>query len=98
MGALDVAAVSCGFIQTIVHARDVPRRDSMSVGLIYAVASTEAQRKSAPLIHILCRMTASLRATAITARRWPRVLASRIPQTFSDDQAAVRVIKAWAAV
>jgi len=32
---------------------------------------TRAARKSVPSTHIRCRITASLRATAMTARRWP---------------------------
>jgi len=43
-------------------------------------------------------MTASFLATAITARRCPRVLANFIPQAFNGDHLLLRVSKALAAV
>jgi len=43
-------------------------------------------------------MTASFLATAMTARRWPRVLANFIPHALSGDQRELLVSKALAAV
>ncbi len=48
--------------------------------------------------HSRCRMTASFLATAMTARRWPRVLTNSIAQALSDDPRLLRVSKALAAV
>lgn len=58
-------------------------------GSYHAVASIEPQRKSEPSIHILRRITARLRATATTARRCPRLFASRMPQALSVRQEAL---------
>ena len=88
------AADICGFI---LNPRPHVQRRLFSAELSssgHAVASIRVARKSVSLIHIRCRITASLRATAITARRWPRVFARRSPQAFSTDQASLRVIKA----
>ena len=41
------------------------------------------KRNSVPSNHIRCMMTASLRATAVTARLWPRRAAIRTPQAFT---------------
>src|SRR5687767_1783990 len=51
----------------------------------HACEGTGPQRNSDPSSHMRCRITASLRATAMTARRWPRVLARRTPQDFNED-------------
>lgn len=69
LGRAECAAVIYGFIQTLVHAVDASAKESVLDCLGHAMASTEPQRKSVPLIHILCRITASFRASAITARR-----------------------------
>jgi len=58
---------------------------------LYAGVAAASQRNSEPSTHMRCRITASLRATAITARLWPRVLASRTPHALSADHCAVRV-------
>jgi len=63
----------------------------------HAGVATAPQRNSDPSIHMRCRITASLRATAMTARRWPRVLARRTPQAFNVDHWALRVSSEWAA-
>jgi hypothetical protein len=49
------------------------------------------QLNSVPSIHMRCRMTASLRATATLAFRSPFRLASLIPQAFSADHFGTRV-------
>lgn len=68
-----------------------------TAGLCHALASSAPHGNSEPSIHILCRMTASFRATAITARRWPRVFASRMPHALSEYQALLRVTNECAA-
>jgi hypothetical protein len=73
-----------------IRPHEVRSRSSSTVLLIHAVAFVGPCRKSFPPIHILCRITAGLRATAVTARRWSFVFASRNPQTFSDDHSAER--------
>ena len=84
------------------HPGHRPRRD-VPVGvrdvacLVHATASSEPQRNSVPSIHMRCKMTASFRATAITARRRPRVLASRTPQALSEHHRLLRVTNACAA-
>ncbi|CAB3744651.1 hypothetical protein LMG27174_07220 [Paraburkholderia rhynchosiae] len=78
--------------------RTLPVGSMLVSGLHHAVASIEPQRKSDPSIHILCRMTASLRATATTARRCPRLFSSRLPHALSVHQEALRETSAWAAV
>jgi hypothetical protein len=55
------------------------------------------QRKSVPSRHIRCMMTASLRASATIARRWPRRFATAIAQAFSQDHFATRVSNTCAA-
>jgi hypothetical protein len=57
----------------------------------YAIASFLDQLNSVLSIHIRCRMTASLRATATLALRSPLRLASLIPQAFSADHFGTRV-------
>ena len=66
--------------------------------LFHDLAPSVLQWNGTSSSHIRCRMTASLRATAITALRWPRVLALCIPQAFNDDHLEERVIRALAAV
>ena len=78
--------------------RTLPVGSVLVSGLHHAVASIEPQRKSVPSIHILCRMTASLRATATTARRCPRLFSSRLPQALSVHHEALRETSACAAV
>jgi hypothetical protein len=63
----------------------------------HACVGAGPQRNSDPSIHMRCRITASLRATAMTARRWPRVLARRTPQAFNEDHCALRVSSECAA-
>ena len=48
-----------------------------------AGAALAAKRNSLPSSHIRCMTTASLRATATTARLWPRFLAIFSPQAFT---------------
>jgi hypothetical protein len=80
------------------HHRQRPGRDVRSraerellLSNLYAVASFADQRKSVPSIHMRCRMTASLRATATLALRMPMRLATRMPQAFSADHFWTRV-------
>src|ERR1700730_998886 len=62
------------------------------VSLSYdAVASFLDQLNSVSSIHIRCRMTASLRATATFALRSPLRLASLIPHALSADHFGTRV-------
>ena len=60
----------------------------------HAFAPSVPQRNSSPLIHMRCRMTASLRATATTALRRPLLFISFMPQALSDDHPIDRVIMA----
>jgi len=60
-------------------------------------ASVLLQRNVVPSIHIRCRMTASLRATATFARLRPRRLATSSPQRLSAEKRVVRESKAFAA-
>ena len=60
-------------------------------------AASEAHRKSSPLIHIRCRITASFRATATRARAIPRRLATFMPQARSTDHLVLRISSEWAA-
>src|ERR1700756_2596295 len=58
---------------------------------LYAATSFFDQLNSVRSIHIRCRMTASLRATATVAFRSPLRLASLMPQAFSADHFGTRV-------
>ena len=55
------------------------------------------QRNVVPSIHIRCRMTASLRATATFARLRPRRLATSSPQRLSAEKRVTRESKTFAA-
>src|SRR5215813_6268849 len=55
------------------------------------------QLNSVPSIHMRCRMTASLRATATLAFRRPLRLASLMPQALSADHFGTRVSSTLAA-
>jgi len=66
--------------------------------LFHDLAPSVLQRNGTSSSHMRCRMTASLRATAMTARRWPRVLASFMPQALSGDHVELRVSSTLAAV
>src|SRR4029078_9246053 len=55
------------------------------------------QLNSGPSIHMRCRMTASLRATATLALRSPLRLASLTPQAFTADHFGTRVSRTPAA-
>ena len=55
------------------------------------------QRNSAPSLHIRCRITASLRATATRALAMPRRLATCMPQARSADHLVPRVSSECAA-
>src|SRR5262249_56030416 len=57
----------------------------------YASASLFDQVNSVPSIHMRCRITASLRATATLALRSPFRLANLMPQAFNTDHFATRV-------
>src|SRR5256885_3500331 len=63
----------------------------------YAATSFFDQLNSVRSIHMRCRMTASLRATATVAFRSPFRLASLIPQAFSADHFGTRVSSTLAA-
>ena len=58
----------------------------------HAIASAGAvlQRNSAWSLHMRCRMTASLRATATRALAMPRRCATRMPHAFSVDHLTAR--------
>src|SRR5262249_54105483 len=63
----------------------------------YASASLFDQVNSVPSIHMRCRITASLRATATLALRSPFRLANLMPQAFNTDHFGTRVSNAPAA-
>ena len=65
--------------------------------LNHLMPSTPSKRNSVLSIHIRCSRTASLRATATTARRRPFVRINRMPHDFSCDAAIVRISIAFAA-
>ncbi len=70
LGRARSAADICGFIQD--HRPHSQRRNEFAesaTGLAHAAPCRRAARKSVPSTHIRCRITASLRATAMTARR-----------------------------
>ena len=85
-----------GFIQTT----STPGRffRGRGVQLFYDLVPSVPQMNGVSSTHMRCRMTASLRATAITALRCPRVLAFCIPQAFNGDHFELRVSSALAAV
>lgn len=60
-------------------------------------ASVLVHRNVDPLIHIRCRITASLRATATLARLRPRRLATSNPQRLSAEKRVTRESKTFAA-
>src|SRR5262245_40780863 len=60
-------------------------------------ASVLVHRNVDPLIHIRCRITASLRATATLARLRPRRLATSNPQRLSAEKRVPRESKTFAA-
>jgi hypothetical protein len=60
-------------------------------------ASVLVHRKVDPLIHIRCRITASLRATATLARLRPRRLATSNAQRLSAEKRVTRESKTFAA-
>ena len=68
------------------------RRASQAAGLTCRV-----QRKSVPSLHMRCMMTASLRASATIALRWPRRLATCMAQAFNQDHFVTRVSSTCAA-
>ena len=57
-------------------------------------ASSFVHRNSVPSAQMRCISTASLRETATTARRIPRLLATAMPQARSVDQRWLRVRRA----
>lgn len=67
------------------------------VGLSHLIPSNPSKRNSVFSIHIRCSRTASLRATATTARRRPFVRINRMPHDFNCDAAIVRINIAFAA-
>ncbi len=89
-------AATFGFIQTT----STPGRFywGRRLLLFHDLVASVLQWNGTSSSHMRCRMTASFRATAITARRWPRVLASLIPQAFNGDHFELRVSNALAAV
>jgi len=66
-------------------------------GLLKVFGIRLAARVGHGSIHMRCRITASLRATAMTVLRWPRDFARRTPHAFSVDHCALRVSREWAA-
>ena len=63
----------------------------------HAMPSTFSGRNSEPSAHMRWSRTASLRATATTARRRPLVRIKRMPQDLICDPVMVRISKALAA-
>src|SRR5262245_45307820 len=63
----------------------------------HVCAALLLQRNVVPSIHIRCRMTASLRATATFARLRPRRLATSSPQRLSAEKRVTRDSKTFAA-
>src|SRR5208282_6446443 len=57
----------------------------------YAATFLVDQLNSVPSIHMRCRITASLRATATLALRSPFRLTSLVPQAFNVDHFCTRV-------
>ena len=57
----------------------------------YAAIAFFDQLNSVPSIHMRCRMTASLRATATFALRSPLRLTSLVPQALRADHFCTRV-------
>lgn len=98
LGALEAQQSVAASSRPSSTLRTLPVGSVLVYGLHHAVASIEPQRKSVPSIHILCRMTASLRATATTARRCPRLFSSRLPQALSVHHEALRETSACAAM
>lgn len=72
-------------------------RGSSMVANQAAAFSADCHSNSVPLRQIECRITASLRATAIEARFQPIRLASRCAQSFSGQDFRTRVISTPAA-
>ncbi len=58
----------------------------------FVLCSPFCQFRRAPSVHMRCRMTARLRATATRARAMPRCLAIFMPQARSEDHLRLRVI------
>src|SRR5487761_2516099 len=73
------------------------RRHAGTSAVAAASGCTAAKRKSVPSRHIACMMTASLRATAVTARLWPRCRASFIPHALRLVHTLLRVSRQLAA-
>ena len=90
------AADFFGFIHPVVR---VGRsgKDRGELGRSGHATASDPRRKSEPSIHMRCRTTAILRATATIARRRPLVFISRTPQAFRLDQAIERISMALAA-
>ncbi len=90
------AAANFGFIHEPRPVRTTP--SGFGVGLSdHAMPSTFSGRNSVPSAHMRCSRTASLRATATTARRRPLVRIKRIPHVLICDPAIVRMSSAFAA-
>lgn len=100
-GALSRGAADIyGFIQTRVHASGRCGREPVVLTVLsdHRAVSGWLNANGVASIHIRWRMTASLRAMATRARLRPLVLASRMPQAFSDDHLVERVRMMLAAV
>ena len=65
--------------------------------LLLSSASAAENRNSLPSSHIRCMITASFRATATTARLWPRLAAIRIPHALTVHHCFERTSMALAA-
>ena len=61
------------------------------------LASSRDHQNSVPLVQMQCRMTASLRATAIRASRPPIRLTRRMPYAFGGENRCTRVSSTLAA-
>ena len=67
------------------------------IGCDHAWASVLVHRKVVPSIHMRCRITANLRATATFARLRPRRLATSSPQRLSAEKRVTRESNTFAA-
>ena len=71
--------------------RTVSSRTGGSLSSGHEAASGSVNENGVPSIHMRCRITASLRAMATSARLRPFERARRAPHAFSDDHLAERV-------
>ena len=73
------------------------RNGALLLGQPAARPGSLPKRNSVPSLHIRCRITASLRATATRARAMPRALATFMPHARRLDHLRLRTSNVWAA-